>query len=154
MPHREASWFCNQKLWPRYGFVNVLRIGGVGIAQSVQARRPGFDSRQGKKLFSSSLRPAVLGPTQAPIHCLSGACSLEVKYRGMKLVTYLYLVPTLGIRRPISPLPHTSSWRGASLSTGTTLHLPSTSHWQLRKNICCYLHLYHLTEQDGAAVML
>jgi hypothetical protein len=38
--------------------------------------------------------------------------------RGVKLTTYLYLMPRLRMSGAISPFPHTSSWRGDYLSTG------------------------------------
>jgi len=41
--------------------------------------------------------------------------------RGMKLTTHLHLVPRWKMRGAVLPLPNTSSWRGAYLSTGTTL---------------------------------
>jgi hypothetical protein len=46
--------------------------------------------------------------------------------RSVKLITNLHLLPSLRMLGAISPLPHTSSWRGTQLSTGTTLPLPST----------------------------
>jgi hypothetical protein len=41
--------------------------------------------------------------------------------RSVKLTTHLHLVPRSRMRGAIPPLPYTSSWRGAKLSTGTTL---------------------------------
>jgi hypothetical protein len=41
--------------------------------------------------------------------------------QGLKLTMYLYLVPRLKMHVAVPPLPHTSSWCSAYLSTGTTL---------------------------------
>jgi hypothetical protein len=43
---------------------------------------------------------------------------------GVKLTTHLRLMPRSRMHGAISTLPNTSSWRGALLSTGTTLPLP------------------------------
>jgi len=47
----------------------------------------------------------------------------------VKLTTHFHLVLKLRTGGAIHPLPHTSSWRRAELSTGTTLplRLPSMS---------------------------
>jgi len=39
----------------------------------------------------------------------------------MKLTNNIYVVPRLKMRGAKLSLPHASSWRGAYLSTGTTL---------------------------------
>jgi len=39
----------------------------------------------------------------------------------VKLTIHLHLVPSLTIHRAIAPLPNTSSWRGTTSSSGTTL---------------------------------
>jgi hypothetical protein len=43
--------------------------------------------------------------------------------RSVKLSTHIYLVRRWKMCRSLPPLPHTGSWRGASLGTGTTLFL-------------------------------
>jgi hypothetical protein len=83
----------------------------------------GFDFRRGLRIvfFATASRPA-LGPTQPHIQWLPGALSLKVKRREtdhsppssaeVKECVELYLHS-----------PSMSPWRGAYLSTGTTLHL-------------------------------
>jgi len=41
--------------------------------------------------------------------------------QGLKLIAHVQLVPWLKMRGAISPLPDTTSWRGAYLSRGTSL---------------------------------
>jgi hypothetical protein len=65
----------------------------------------------GFSLFTTGSRP-VLGPTLPPT---------ELSGQSVKLPTLLYLVLRLRMLEAIPPLPNTSSWRGALLSTGKTL---------------------------------
>jgi hypothetical protein len=55
-------------------------------------------------LFSNSSRLA-LGSTQPPIQCLPGVLSLGVKRSGVKLTTYLQIVPRSRQCGSIHPLP-------------------------------------------------
>jgi len=50
-----------------------------------------------------------------------GSYPLRKSGQSVKLTTHLNAVPRLRIRGDIPPLPHTCSWHGALLSTGTTL---------------------------------
>jgi hypothetical protein len=43
----------------------------------------------------------------------TGALSLRLSGRGVKLSTHLYLVPMLRVRGAVPPFSHTPSWRGA-----------------------------------------
>jgi hypothetical protein len=63
----------------------------------------GFDSHHGKGLFATASRPA-LQPTQPPIQWVPWSLSL-----GIKLTTYLHLLPRLRKHRAIPPLLHTSA---------------------------------------------
>jgi hypothetical protein len=78
-----------------------------GITSWLRTGRPGFDSRKGQWLF-----PFATLSTQ-------GVLSLGVKRP--RHISDHHLVPRLRMSGAIPPLPHTSSWRGAQLSRGTTL---------------------------------
>jgi hypothetical protein len=60
------------------------------------AKEFGFDSWQRQKIFlvSTSSR-SYLGPTQPPIQWALGSLSPDVKSMGVKLTSYLHLVPKL-----------------------------------------------------------
>jgi hypothetical protein len=87
----------------------------------------GFDSRRGLGifLFTTASRTA-LGPTQPPIQWVPGALSLGVKRPGREAD---YSPPSSAEVKECLELylhsPNMSSWRGALLSTETTLPLPS-----------------------------
>jgi hypothetical protein len=87
-----------------------------------------FDSRRGLGilLFTTESRTA-LRPTQPPIQWAQGALPLGVKRPGREACRGQRM------RGAIPPLPNTSSWRGAKLSTGTL-----------------YLHLYYILHPSGA----
>jgi hypothetical protein len=63
------------------------------------------------------------------------------------MTTHLLLVPKLRMRGAIPPLPHTPAWRGAWLSTGTTLPflLIPPQHFVLRQPHLCSFPLLGLT---------
>jgi hypothetical protein len=86
---------------------------GAGIAQSVQAGRPGFDSQQGRDIFFySTASRRTLGPTQ-PIQWVPWALSSAVKWPGHE-ADYSPLFRagvTNGGAAP--PLPDRCSWRVA-----------------------------------------
>jgi hypothetical protein len=109
-----------------YVNVNFSQDSSVSIVTMLWAGRPGIDSRQELEnfLFTTAYRPA-LWPTQPPIQRVAGGLSTKKKNsRGVRLTTHLHLAPRLITRGDIPPLPHTSSWRGAQSSPGTTLSLP------------------------------
>jgi len=56
-----------------------------------------------------------MGPTQPLLQWIPGALSLGISGRGVKLTTYLHLVPRSRMHVAIPPLRNTSSWRGAQL---------------------------------------
>jgi hypothetical protein len=93
---------------------------GVGIAQRYSAalragRWEGSSPGRGLGIFllTTASRPA-LGPTQPSIEWVAGAPSLRVKRQGRE-ADHLHLVPRSRICGVISPVPNTSSWRGAQL---------------------------------------
>jgi hypothetical protein len=127
-----------------------------------------YSERANIFLFTTASRTA-LGPTQPPIQWVPGALSLGVKRLGreadhsppssfeVKECVELYL-----------HTPNTSSWRGAQLSTGTTLPLPHSEraikkqpwrspeyktrsvlygiemkHVAMSYKICCYPYIHH-----------
>jgi hypothetical protein len=64
-----------------------------------------------------------LGPTEPPIQWVPGSLFPGVNRLGREAD---HSSPSRVVKncRAIPPLPHTSSWRGVQLSTGTTLSLP------------------------------
>jgi hypothetical protein len=114
-------------------FSNEGHDRSLGIATRLRAGRAGFDSRQGLEifLFATVSRPA-LGPTQPSIQWVPGALSLGVKRLGREAdhsspsnaevkKAWIYTLHS----------PKMSSWRGAYLSTRTTLPSPYLSIFQL-----------------------
>jgi hypothetical protein len=92
----------------------------AGITQRVQwlgYELDNWSSITGKgRVFS--LRPRV--QTGSGAHPDSHSMSTGGSFHGDKAAWawHLHLVPRLTMRGAIPPLPHTSSWRGAELSTG------------------------------------
>jgi hypothetical protein len=80
-----------------------------------------FQKEQKIFLFSTTARSA-LGPTQPPLQGVLGSLFLWVKCPGHKAYHLPLSVAEVEICGAIPPLPHTS-WCGAQLSIGTTLHL-------------------------------
>ena len=74
-----------------------------------------FDSRDGKELFLSSTASGLaLGPPQSSFLCTASAFPVKNKnILYVRLLIHLHLVPRLGMRGAVLPLPCTSSWRGA-----------------------------------------
>jgi hypothetical protein len=82
---------------------------------------PGFDSRQGQKIFSLPLRPdQSWGPSSPDIQWVSGALS-SGGGGGLNVTSHLQLMPRLRMHGAIPSLLHTYSWSSASLNIGTTL---------------------------------
>jgi hypothetical protein len=76
-----------------------------GSSVSIVTGRPGFDPRQGQRIFplTSASRPA-LGPTQPPVQWVPGALSPGVKRgRGVMLTTHPLLVPRSRKSRSYTP---------------------------------------------------
>jgi len=104
-------------------FRNPIRdvMGGRALGYGLDDQS--FESRQGLGIFllTTVCRPA-LGPTQPPIQWVPGALSLGVK-RPRREADHSPSSAEVKNAWNIPPLPNTSSWRGAYLSTGTTLLL-------------------------------
>jgi hypothetical protein len=63
-------------------------------SHGLRAGRPGFDYRQGQGVLPfSTMSSSALGPTQPPIQWELASISPGVKQPGVKLATYLHLVP-------------------------------------------------------------
>jgi hypothetical protein len=88
----------------------------------------------------------------------------ECSGRSVKLTTYLHLVPRLRMRGAILPLPHTSSWIGTYLSTGTTLRfsylyscifcpLKTNLFWKALRNGKCLVFTYIIAVQGAMSYM-
>jgi hypothetical protein len=85
----------------------------------------GFDSRRGLGIFLfTTVSRTALGPTQPPIQWVPRALSLRVKRSGREADPSPPSSAEVENERSYTPLPNTSSWRGAELSIGTTLPLP------------------------------
>jgi len=95
------------------------RGGSVSAVTRLGAGRPGLDSRQEQARFSHRHRvQASFGahPTSYPMG--TGALSPGVKRLGREADHS----PLSSVEHgTIPPLPHTSSWRGTRLNTGSTL---------------------------------
>jgi hypothetical protein len=91
-----------------------IRENSVDIATRILAGRLGFDSLQKQEflLFSIASRPARW-PTRSTIQWKRVALSPEVDRQGVKLTIHLHIVPEVKYAGAITPLPHTSSRRGA-----------------------------------------
>jgi hypothetical protein len=90
----------------------VVMNGEAGIPVSIgirlRAGRMGFDSREGQEFSvlrhrvhtaSSRIHPTIF---QMP----TGVLCLGVKRRGVKLTTYLHLLPRFKMRRAVLPFPY------------------------------------------------
>jgi hypothetical protein len=110
-------------MWSTIPYIWYLWVGSssFSIVTRLRAGQPGFDSRQGQRIFLlvTASRPA-LGRAQPPIQWLPGALPQWWSGWGVKLTTHLHVVPRLRMCGYILPLPHTSSRRGTYLSTDTT----------------------------------
>jgi hypothetical protein len=109
------SPFCdcllvNNITWSRDSVVSVA--SGYGrTTEAVGVRVPVVKNF----LFPTWSRPA-LGPTQLPIQWVQGALSLGIKRQGReRLTTHFQSVPRTKKCGSIQSLPHTPSWRNASL---------------------------------------
>jgi hypothetical protein len=71
----------------------------------------------------STASTSGLGSTQLHVQWVLDALTSEVKRPGRE-ADYFRLMPIIKMHGAIRPLPNTSSWRGAYLSTGTILRLP------------------------------
>jgi hypothetical protein len=67
----------------------------------------------GMRFFFSPLSIPALGPTQSPIQWVPGALSLHVKQPGREADNSPPSSAEVKNGGAITPLPHTSSWRGA-----------------------------------------
>jgi hypothetical protein len=100
-----------------YKYLTVIYLGvGIATGYRLDDRGSRSSSRGGVKnfLFSTLPRPA-LGSTQPPIQWVPDALSPGESGQGVKLTTHLQLVPRSRKCGSIHPLPHTPSWRNASL---------------------------------------
>jgi hypothetical protein len=99
----------------------IIFVIFYSIVSRLRAERPEFGSWhwQGIFLFPTASTP-ILGPTQPPIQWVSGALAPVVKRprREADHSPPFNVMPRLRMRGAITPLPHTSSWSGAYLSTG------------------------------------
>jgi len=113
--------------WARAQDVNSW-VSSVSIGIRLRAGRLRFSSRQGAWWDFFSLLP--------PADRLWGPAS-----QGVKLTTHLHLVQRLRMRGAVPPLPYKSLWRGAHLSTGTTLSLTtlrqSSVFWRTSEMCIC-----------------
>jgi hypothetical protein len=101
-------------------YINEESHGIVGIATSygLDDREIGVRVQIGSRILISPYRPHRLWD---PSNLLfNGFQRLFPSGGGGGLITHLQLVPTSRKHASIHPLPHTSSWRSAWLSTGTT----------------------------------
>jgi hypothetical protein len=90
----------------------------IRIMSRLRPWRQGFDSRQGQCYFSLPHVKTGSGAHPPSYPTGTGNSFPEVQRSGMKLTTYIHLVPRLRMRGAILPFPHTSSWRGVYLSIG------------------------------------
>jgi hypothetical protein len=85
----------------------------------------GFDSRWGLGIFLfTTVSRRALGTTQPPIQWVQGVLSLGVKRPGREAGHSPPSSAEVKNTWSYTSTPNTSSWRGALLSTGTTLPLP------------------------------
>jgi hypothetical protein len=88
-------------------------------------------------IFFFSSPPRLWGPTQPPVQCVPGSLSPGIKRAGLKydMTIHLHLVPRWKVDGVITPLPLTSSWFRASLSTWTTLPFTFTLRFTTVSNL-------------------
>jgi hypothetical protein len=108
---------------PRYTnlliiFENRSRVSSVSTVTVPRAGRSGFAAEAG--IFFLLPHPHRSPPSHQPNGQRGHPCRGQ-SGRGMKTTTHLHPTPRPRTRGAIPPLPHTSSWRGTWLSTGTTL---------------------------------
>jgi hypothetical protein len=94
------------------------QLNGIALSYGLDDRELESRHELGFFLHTTAFRPA-LGPTQPPIQWVRGALSLGVKWPGRK--AHFHVVPMAIMRGAIPPFPNIPSWRGAQLSTETTL---------------------------------
>jgi hypothetical protein len=86
-------WFQNPGLRSRYS--------NIATGCTIQGSSPGRD----KTFFLSKTFRPVLGPIQPPIQWVQGLLYRRWSDRGVKLTIHLHLVPGLGMKGPIPPVP-------------------------------------------------
>jgi len=103
---------------------------------SLRTERSRFDSQQGqwKDPFSKPPRSDRFWSHLSNGH--RRLFSSGKSGRGVKLTTHIYIQPRLRMRGAIPPLPHTSSWCSALLSTGVFTAWCLVKH---RNNFTCLL---------------
>jgi hypothetical protein len=101
-------------------FLSNINVTGAERAQSVQRRAMdwtvGFDSRQGKRLFSTPVRPDRLwGPFSFLYNGCREICPRGPGGRGVKLTTHLHLMPRSRMVALYLQSSNMSSWHSVQL---------------------------------------
>jgi hypothetical protein len=109
------------------------------LMTGLRAGSSGFDFRQGLGmdllLFATGSRPTVR-PTSPRIQLVAG-----VKWRSVKMITYLHLVPRLTMRRAIHPLTVFTKARHCTLSWVSPIQLTPSIPISLRSIFMLSSHL-------------
>jgi hypothetical protein len=118
------------------------RFQGSSVIIVTRLRAGDWGSILGRSI-DSSLRHRV--QTDSEAH----SASYPIRTGG-SFPTNLHLVPRLWIRGAILPLPHTSSWYSAYLSTGIRLHCVMLNEAKVQ----LYLHLTTTSICDSKSIKL
>jgi hypothetical protein len=77
------------------------RYSNIATGYTIRGLNPGG----GKMFFLSETFKLVLGPIQPPVQWVQGLLNRRWSDRGVKLTIHLYLVPGLGMKGAINPVP-------------------------------------------------
>jgi hypothetical protein len=94
-------------------------VSSVSVVANLLARLSGFDFRQRQEFFSVHHRFQMGSEVHPATYKMGTRGSLPGSTDHLS-----HVVPRFRMRGVIPPFPHSSSWRGILLSTGTTLHSP------------------------------